>query len=337
MQVRLIRFLETGKFERLGGTVELGADVRIISGTNYELHDNANFRQDLYYRLNEFRINIPSLREHAEDIPELPDFYVALLNSQNGSQRRLDRTAYDALAQYKFPGNIRELINILKRAHLFAQRYVIDGETVQCAIKELNRPVKVDHNDASAGMVSNAADAAYHPEEVVIYPHGFSVSTIFPWSLKESSRRLRKYMLVGAAKITNGNMSEAAKLMDIDYSTIKKLIKILGYKDTYEFCRDNGILSDRYGYQSRQHEYDQRTSDDIVRHVNNSGEQGNSSRKSAKEKWADALHSYDGNVKEAARSLNRNPATLYTNVRTWGYSSVDAFRKAWLMNCHRLQ
>src|SRR3989338_9085341 len=120
VQARLLRFLETGKFERLGGTVELGADVRIISGTNYELHDNANFRQDLYYRLNEFRINIPSLREHAEDIPELADFYVALLNSQNGSQRRLDRTAYDALAQYKFPGNIRELINILKRAHLFA-------------------------------------------------------------------------------------------------------------------------------------------------------------------------------------------------------------------------
>src|SRR3989338_677260 len=229
VQARFLRFLETGQFERLGGIVELNADVRIISGTNYELHDNPDFRQDLYYRLNEFRINVPPLREHQEDIPELADFYLALLNASNGSERSLDRTAYDTLMEYRFPGNVRELINVLKRAHLFASDRRIDGDTIRYVIRELNHPAKADNKNTSTGIINNASDAAYNPEGVIVYPQGFRVNTIFPWNLKASSKQFKKYRMAAAAKVTKGNVLKAAGLLETQRSNIYKMVSDCGY------------------------------------------------------------------------------------------------------------
>ncbi len=124
MQVKLLRLLETGTYRRVGGTELQRADIRLVSATHRPLRDlvaQGAFRQDLYFRLNTFPIALPPLRDRRDDIPLL----VASLLSRVAASRRLQVTAeaMDALRGYAFPGNIRELRNVLERASLMA-----DGE-----------------------------------------------------------------------------------------------------------------------------------------------------------------------------------------------------------------
>ena len=116
MQVKLLRVLQEKKVRKVGATQEEPVDVRIVSATHQNLAalvESGQFRQDLYYRLNVIDLNMPSLRERAEDIPVMARF---LLEKLGGSQVKLDRDAEKALCAYAFPGNVRELENTLERA-----------------------------------------------------------------------------------------------------------------------------------------------------------------------------------------------------------------------------
>ena len=301
VQARFLRFLETGEYERLGGIVELNADVRVISGTNCELYENPCFRRDLYYRLNEFRINIPPLREHPEDIPELAEFYVALLNASNGAKRTLDSTGYDALMRYKFPGNVRELINILKRAHLFAKNCKIDGESVQYAIGELNRPIISGEKD---GIRETAAQKAI--QVIGNTTENLVLNMTLPWKKDDAYIEFYKTYLAAVFRAANCNLSRTAELMEISHSGVYRLVHKLKYGSPFEFCRENGIVSDRYEYDTRQ---------------------GEGSQIIAAE-WIDMLKKYNGNVAKTARSLGKSPHTLYVNIKRWGYPSIYSFMEA---------
>lgn len=124
MQVALLRVLQEGEFERVGGERLIEVDVRIIAATNRDLEQRVNeqlFRSDLYYRLNVFPITIPPLRERKDDIPLLVDYFIHRLARQLGKQiDRVDRQSMEALTEYSWPGNIRELQNILERAIILA-------------------------------------------------------------------------------------------------------------------------------------------------------------------------------------------------------------------------
>lgn len=116
MQVKLLRVLQEKKVRKVGATAEESIDVRIISATHQSLAalvESGRFRQDLYYRLNVIDLVMPSLRDRAEDIPEMARF---LLDKLGGSDVKLDRDAEKALCAYAFPGNVRELENTLERA-----------------------------------------------------------------------------------------------------------------------------------------------------------------------------------------------------------------------------
>ena len=116
MQVKLLRVLQEKKVRKVGGTVEEPVDVRIVSATHQNLAtlvEAGRFRQDLYYRLNVIDLVMPSLRDRAEDIPEMARF---LLDKLGGTDVKLDRDAEKALCAYGFPGNVRELENTLERA-----------------------------------------------------------------------------------------------------------------------------------------------------------------------------------------------------------------------------
>ena len=120
LQAKLLRVLETGEFRRVGGTQSLTADVRIVSATNRKLLDEVDagrYRLDLYYRLAGIDVELPALRERAADLPELADF---LLGRLGGGQSvcRLAPDALAALQAYDFPGNVRELRNLLQQAAL---------------------------------------------------------------------------------------------------------------------------------------------------------------------------------------------------------------------------
>ena len=121
IQAKLLRVLETGKYRRLGGTRDLDADVRFVAATNRDLRALAaagEFRSDLYYRLSAFEIVVPPLRERRDDIPLLAEFFLANRKFSRNIEKQFSPSALKALSQYAWPGNIRELRNVVERAFL---------------------------------------------------------------------------------------------------------------------------------------------------------------------------------------------------------------------------
>ncbi|MFP6643588.1 MAG: sigma 54-interacting transcriptional regulator, partial [Candidatus Latescibacterota bacterium] len=119
-QVKLLRVLESRSFERVGGTSSLHVDVRIVAATNRDLEKliaAGSFREDLYFRLNVVPVRQPPLREHTEDIPQLAQLFLQQLADRAGEEPRgLSRGAVDRLLSYSWPGNIRELRNVIERS-----------------------------------------------------------------------------------------------------------------------------------------------------------------------------------------------------------------------------
>ena len=127
IQPKLLRFLQTGEFRRVGGNKNLKSDVRIISATNKDLLQEVGagrFREDLLYRLNVITLNLPSLRERKEDIPILVEHFLKK-HFQTKGAKQLDEKALELLMKYDWPGNVRELENVIERAAILSRDEVI--------------------------------------------------------------------------------------------------------------------------------------------------------------------------------------------------------------------
>lgn len=136
LQAKLLRVLETGEFRRVGGTHTLTANVRLVSATNRRLLDEVDakrFRLDLYYRVAGIDVTLPPLRERTEDMPELAAYILKRLTGNQGSCR-LDDAAVAALRAYDFPGNVRELRNLLQKAVLNCRNGVISAADLQLPV-----------------------------------------------------------------------------------------------------------------------------------------------------------------------------------------------------------
>ncbi len=150
MQVALLRVLQEGEFERVGGERSIEVDVRIITATNRDLEQQVHeklFRSDLYYRLNVFPIAIPPLRERKSDIPLLVEYYIHRLSRQLGKRiERIDKQSMEALMAYSWPGNIRELQNVVERAIILT-----DGPVLRIDHSQLI-PVSRENNLVSVSL-----------------------------------------------------------------------------------------------------------------------------------------------------------------------------------------
>jgi len=148
-QIKILRVLQEHQFERVGGTESIEVDVRIISATNQDLEKKikeGTFREDLYYRLNVVTIKIPALRERKDDIPPLIEFFIDLYCKENDREKlEISKEAYDMLMKYNFPGNVRELENIIERAVVLTRGNLITLGDLPLNIRgfkeELSRPV----------------------------------------------------------------------------------------------------------------------------------------------------------------------------------------------------
>ena len=160
-QVKLLRVLETGEFERIGGSETIKVDVRIISATNTDLTESiaaGDFREDLFYRLNVIELKVPALKDRREDILQLASWF-------GGSDCQLDDDAKKVLRQHDWPGNVRELQNTIKRATLLCQDSVInvDNLGIEAALPTPRPVPEVDADDIrralqrSEGVISDAA------------------------------------------------------------------------------------------------------------------------------------------------------------------------------------
>jgi two-component system response regulator AtoC len=200
MQVKLLRVLQDGEVAPVGGDESYRVDVRVIAATNRDIArmvEEGTFREDLYYRLNVVPIHIPPLRERREDIPVLVDYIIERLNVKlKKSIRALPGELLRRLRDYSFPGNVRELENMLERAFILA-----DGDTLD---------VKHFPNLTDGGPVYGG--------------NGLK-------SLKDISRRAReeaeREAIVEALKKTHWNRVKTARMLDIDYKTLRKKISEL--------------------------------------------------------------------------------------------------------------
>ena len=137
--MKLLRVLQERAFERVGGNKTLGVDVRVLAATHRDLEQamrDGTFREDLYYRLNVVTIQIPPLRDRREDIPLLLDHFLRKFAEKSRREvTGLTAAARDALLKYDYPGNIRELENLVERAVLLCRGRVIDLEDLPAAVR----------------------------------------------------------------------------------------------------------------------------------------------------------------------------------------------------------
>lgn len=145
MQAKLLRVLQEGEFERVGGTETIKIDVRVIAATNQNLRElvkKGKFREDLYFRLNVVPLCIPPLRERREDIPVLIQYFLEKLKSSSGMRKKISPLALQILIEYDYPGNVRELENILKHAVALAEENQIQPGDLPSDVLNGNRELE---------------------------------------------------------------------------------------------------------------------------------------------------------------------------------------------------
>jgi len=194
-QPKILRVLQEGEFERLGGTRTLQVDVRIVAATNQDLAEmvkEKRFREDLYYRLNVITVRVPPLRERHEDIRLLAQHYLRVYAAKNGRKlESFSNEALERLESYKWPGNVRELENLIERTVLLARKDRIDAEDLPEEVAGVKRP----------------------PRDAILELVGTPLAEIEQRLLDETLR------------ITGGNKTQAAKLLGIDVRTVARKLE----------------------------------------------------------------------------------------------------------------
>jgi DNA-binding NtrC family response regulator len=221
--VKLLRVLQESEFERVGGIKTIRVDVRLVAATNRDLKKeiaNGSFREDLFYRLNVVPIVLPALRERVSDIPLLVEQFVEKFNHRlRKTILGADEGALARLSAYGWPGNIRELENVVERAMLFA-----DGPR----IRERDLPPELTLPSASSGAPGS-------PRASVAPPVDLTVASSPDDGLKEVVRaatsRLERELIQRALDQTAGNVTHAARLLKISRKGLQLKMKELGLRE----------------------------------------------------------------------------------------------------------
>lgn len=199
IQAKLLRVIEQGRFTQLGTAIETKVDVRVIAATNRNVEQEVaakNFRQDLYYRLNVARIELPALRNRRSDIRQLATAFLERINQRRSTPATLSKDALIRLEQYNWPGNVRELLNVLESSVLFAKNSVLSPD------------------DLIITAPGGTADPfAYLPDPV----EGFSI--------EEYLSQVRKQLFLRALQQSNRNQAQAAKLLGVSKQAIGNFLK----------------------------------------------------------------------------------------------------------------
>ncbi len=194
-QAKLLRVLEEGEVERLGGGKPKEIDVRVIAATNRNLEkkiEQGDFREDLYFRLNVVPIYVPPLREHKDDIPILAEYFINRLCDDYGHRRvKIANAALNALIKYNYPGNVRELKNII-------ERLLVTGDFSNISKED------VDFVLSTSSLKGRQID------------------------LKTATDEFERSFILTRIKETNGNMAEAARRLGMERSHLYKKLKSLG-------------------------------------------------------------------------------------------------------------
>ena len=212
MQVKLLRAIQESEFERVGGIRTINVDVRLIAATNRDLLSEVqagHFREDLFYRLNVVPIKLPALRERVDDIPLLARFILEKFARRLAQDdRQISHDAMDLLTAYQWPGNIRELENVLERTLLFSENN---------PIQESDLPSEMNVSRHVAGLGSTD-----------LVPQG---STDLKEAVRAITRKIERQMIEGVLQETEGNVTQGAKKLGISRKSLQTKMKDFGLRD----------------------------------------------------------------------------------------------------------
>lgn len=251
-QTKILRALQEGEIQRVGGESTIKVDVRLIAATNRDLEKmvrEKSFREDLYYRLNVMRIRMPSLKDRLSDVPELVDFMLQRLAKERSSRvTQVSNEAMQVLSRYSWPGNVRELENTIQRSVVLAK-----GDTI------IKKDLPQEILDAVESQSGGAADAGIEVDETSL-----SLDSGIPESALESRetasadlsampfdalmdlvynrirnmydhnlvQELEKELTIRALKETGGNQVKTSALLGITRTTLRKRIETYGLGDS---------------------------------------------------------------------------------------------------------
>jgi TyrR family helix-turn-helix protein len=201
IQVKLLRFLENSQIVRVGDTTTKTINTRVVAATNKRLEnmvEEGKFRKDLFFRLNVIPLTIPPLRERVEDIPPLIYYFLKKFNQKYSTQKAIFPQALECLCSYSFPGNIRELSNLIEQLVVLLPSNKID-------IEDIPSHIRTGYTNSKNNLLA----------------HG--------WNLQETVADIEKDLIARA--IDNfGSQRKAAKPLGIDHSTLSRKIKKYGIK-----------------------------------------------------------------------------------------------------------
>jgi transcriptional regulator with PAS, ATPase and Fis domain len=203
LQAKLLRVLETQTFYRVGGTKKVGVDVRLIAATNRDLNQyvtEGKFRADLLFRINNFTIKLPPLRERSEDVPPLAQHFLS--RASGGSGFSISDEAMDLLVRYSWPGNVRELRNMIERAVILASGEIVMPEDLPIEVRSYSPP-------------------SFNFTEV-------SEDIDDPNSLDE----MKKKQIIRVLEQTGWHQGKASEILGISPSTLYRQLKSLGLTRT---------------------------------------------------------------------------------------------------------
>jgi two-component system response regulator PilR (NtrC family) len=227
MQVKLLRAIQERRVRKIGATAEEPVDVRIISATHQDLAacvEAGRFRQDLFYRLNVIELSLPPLRERLDDLPLLVDAILARL--AGAGKASLGPGVMDALRSYSFPGNVRELENVLERAMAYANNGVIELCDLSLKAARLADVAPPAPPPTAAPAVPAAPAAAPAPAVPVQGEHDD-----LPSNLPEYLAKVERDIIIRALERTQFNRTQAAQLLGISFRQLRYQMQKLDIQD----------------------------------------------------------------------------------------------------------
>jgi two-component system response regulator AtoC len=219
-QAKILRVLQEGEFERVGGNETVKVDVRMVTATNRRLEElikQGKFREDLYYRLKIMSIALPSLRERKEDIRELTEYFFHVYNRQLATRvSHIDPSVFEKLASHHWPGNVRELANTINRGLILCKGEVLTGEDILFNVEGEALPVASEAE--LEGFLARMLDPLF-ADILRFWGSGLRSNLL---------EKVEKYLVQKALAETKGNQVHAARLLGISRNTLRNRIDKYG-------------------------------------------------------------------------------------------------------------
>ena len=213
MQVRLLRVLETGRFTRVGGDQEIGADVRVLAASNRDLRQavaSGKLREDLMYRLCVIPVNVPPLRDRGDDAVLLAEMFLSELNEEQGEQKTLSAEGRRRIVEHTWPGNVRELKNVIHRA------FVLSDEEVQIDISTFSALGQDRGEDGRTAAGSAMGTPAMSDSSALRITVGMSLDDV------------ERTLITATLQAVGGSKTEAARLLGISLKTMYNRLHAYG-------------------------------------------------------------------------------------------------------------